>query len=163
MVLLYKVEKKEYASLSKKQVVLYKKLVNELKNKLEKAEGIERKGLVLGSIIKFKQICNHPDQYLGLQEYKSEYSGKFEQLENICENIYEKRERVLVFTQFKEMTEPISEFLEKIFNRKGLIIHGGTPVKKRSEMVERFNGEEYIPYYGTFIKSRWCWIKPYSS
>ncbi|MBV7276554.1 DEAD/DEAH box helicase family protein [Clostridium sp. PL3] len=148
-----KIEIKEYASLSKKQIVLYNKLVKELEAKLENSEGIERKGLVLGSIIKFKQICNHPDQYLGLEEYKGDYSGKFEQLENICENIYEKRERVLVFTQFKEMTEPISEFLEKIFNRKGLVLHGGTSVKKRSEMVERFNGEEYIPYMVLSLKA----------
>lgn len=148
-----KIEIKEYASLSKKQIVLYSKLVKELEAKLENSEGIERKGLVLGSIIKFKQICNHPDQYLGLEEYKCDYSGKFEQLKSICENIYEKRERVLVFTQFKEMTEPISDFLEKIFNRKGLVLHGGTPVKKRSEMVERFNGEEYIPYMVLSLKA----------
>lgn len=148
-----KVEIKEYASLSKKQIVLYNKLVKELEAKLQNSEGIERKGLVLGSIIKFKQICNHPDQYLGLEEYKGDYSGKFEQLKDICENIYEKRERVLVFTQFKEMTEPISDFLEKIFNRKGLVLHGGTSVKKRSEMVESFNGEEYIPYMVLSLKA----------
>jgi non-specific serine/threonine protein kinase len=148
-----KVEKKEYASLSKKQVVLYSKLVKELKTKLEEAEGIGRKGLVLASIMKFKQICNHPDQYLGLGEYKSEQSGKFEQLQNICENIYQKRERVLVFTQFKEMTDVISDFLEKIFNRKGLILHGGTSVKKRGDMVEQFNGEEYVPYMVLSLKA----------
>ena len=103
--------------------------------------------------MKFKQICNHPDQYLGLEEYKCEHSGKFEQLQNICENIYEKRERVLVFTQFKEMTEAISDFLEKIFNRKGLVLHGGTSVKKRGEMVEHFNGEEYVPYMVLSLKA----------
>lgn len=148
-----KVEIKEYASLSKKQIVLYNKLVKELQGKLQNSDGIERKGLVLGSIIKFKQICNHPDQYLGLGEYKANYSGKFEQLKDICENIYEKRERVLVFTQFKEMTEPIAEFLEKIFNRKGLVLHGGTSVKNRGEMVERFNGEEYIPFMVLSLKA----------
>ncbi|AQS10286.1 RNA polymerase-associated protein RapA [Clostridium saccharobutylicum] len=148
-----KIEIKEYASLSKKQIVLYTKLVKELEAKLQNSEGIERKGLVLGSIIKFKQICNHPDQYLGLEEYKCDYSGKFEQLKDICENIYEKRERVLVFTQFKEMTQPISDFLEKIFNRKGLVLHGGTSVKNRSEMVESFNGEEYIPYMVLSLKA----------
>ncbi len=148
-----KVEKKEYASLSKKQVVLYNKLVKEIQIKLQEADGIERKGLVLASIIKFKQICNHPDQYLGLGEYKSEHSGKFEQLKNICENIYEKRERVLVFTQFKEMTGAISDLLEKIFNRKGLILHGGTPIKKRGEMVDYFNGEEYVPYMVLSLKA----------
>ena len=148
-----KVEIKEYASLSKKQIVLYNKLVKELEAKLQISEGIERKGLVLGSIIKFKQICNHPDQYLGLGEYKCDNSGKFEQLKDICENIYEKRERVLVFTQFKEMTEPISEFLKGIFNRRGLVLHGETPVKKRGEMVEHFNGEEYIPYMVLSLKA----------
>ncbi|MHC6180999.1 DEAD/DEAH box helicase [Clostridium sp. JNZ X4-2] len=148
-----KIEIKEYAALSKKQIVLYNKLVKELEVKLQNSEGIERKGLVLGSIIKFKQICNHPDQYLGLQEYKWNYSGKFEQLKDICENIYEKREKVLVFTQFKEMTEPIAEFLEEIFNRKGLVLHGGTSIKKRSKMVEEFNGEEYIPYMVLSLKA----------
>lgn len=148
-----KIEIKEYAALSKKQIILYNKLVKELETKLHNSDGIERKGLVLGSIIKFKQICNHPDQYLGLQEYKLDNSGKFEQLKDICENIYEKRERVLVFTQFKEMTEPISVFLERIFNREGLVLHGGTSVKKRSEMVESFNGEEYIPYMVLSLKA----------
>ncbi|HEY5525587.1 MAG TPA: DEAD/DEAH box helicase [Clostridium sp.] len=148
-----KFEQKEYASLSKKQIVLYTKLVKELKIKLEEAEGIGRKGLVLASIIKFKQICNHPDQYLGLEEYKCDHSGKFEQLKSICENIYEKRERVLVFTQFKEMTQPISDLLEKIFNRKGLVLHGGTSVKNRGDMVEHFNGEEYVPYMVLSLKA----------
>ncbi|MEG2017521.1 MAG: DEAD/DEAH box helicase, partial [Clostridium sp.] len=148
-----KIEIKEYAALSKKQIVLYNKLVKELESKLGNTEGIERKGLVLGSIIKLKQICNHPDQYLGLVDYKVDHSGKFEQLRDICENISEKRERVLVFTQFKEMTEPIAEFLEGIFNRKGLILHGGTSVKKRSEMVEAFNGEEYIPFMILSLKA----------
>lgn len=148
-----KIEIKEYAALSKKQIVLYNKLIKELEAKLNDSEGIERKGLVLGSIIKFKQICNHPDQYLGLEEYKLDSSGKFEQLKDICENIYEKREKVLIFTQFKEMTEPISAFLESIFNRKGLVLHGGTSVKKRSEMVEAFNGEEYIPYMVLSLKA----------
>ncbi|MFL0195734.1 DEAD/DEAH box helicase [Clostridium sp. WILCCON 0269] len=148
-----KVEIREYAALSKKQIVLYNKLVKELEVKLQNSEGIERKGLVLGGIIKFKQICNHPGQYLGLQEYKWNYSGKFEQLKDICENIYEKREKVLVFTQFKEMTEPIAEFLEGIFNRKGLVLHGGTSIKKRSKMVEEFNGEEYIPYMVLSLKA----------
>ncbi|SHK49036.1 non-specific serine/threonine protein kinase [Hathewaya proteolytica DSM 3090] len=148
-----KIEIKEYPSLSKKQILLYNKLVKELEIKLKTAEGIDKKGLVLGSIIKFKQICNHPDQYLGLGEYKPDYSGKFEQLREICENIYEKRERVLVFTQFKEITEYIAEFLEKIFNRKGYVLHGGTSVNNRNKMVESFNGEEYIPFMVLSLKA----------
>ena len=103
--------------------------------------------------MKFKQICNHPDQYLGREEYKEQQSGKFEKLREICETIYEKREKVLVFTQFKEMTEPISELLSSIFSKEGFVLHGGTPVKKRSEMVKEFNSEQYIPYMVLSLKA----------
>ena len=120
---------------------------------METAEGIERKGVVLAAIIKFKQICNHPDQYLGQSVYKSSGSGKFEKLQEICETIYEKRERVLVFTQFKEMTKPISDFLATIFERDGLILHGGTAVKKRAEMVDIFNAKEYTPFMVLSLKA----------
>ncbi|WP_353893627.1 DEAD/DEAH box helicase [Proteinivorax hydrogeniformans] len=148
-----KMEMKTYASLSKKQAVLYSKLVEELEEKLQDSVGIERKGLVLASITKFKQICNHPDQYLGQNTYSKAQSGKFERLQDICETIYNKRERVLVFTQFREMTGPIADHLEKIFNRKGLTLHGGTPAKKRTELVEKFNGQEYVPFMVLSLKA----------
>jgi non-specific serine/threonine protein kinase len=148
-----KLEMNAYTTLSKKQIALYKQLIKQISEKLKVAEGIERKGLVLSSIMKFKQICNHPDQYLGRDEYKSEHSGKFEQLREICETIHEKRERVLVFTQFREMTEPISDFLKDIFSKEGFVLHGGTPVKRRNEMVEKFNGEHYIPYMVLSLKA----------
>jgi non-specific serine/threonine protein kinase len=148
-----KMEMNAYTTLSKKQTALYKQLIEQISERLVVAEGIERKGLVLSSIMKFKQICNHPDQYLGREEYKSEHSGKFEQLRAICEVIHEKRERVIVFTQFKEMTEPLSEFLSGIFSKEGFVLHGGTPVKKRNEMVEQFNGEHYIPYMVLSLKA----------
>lgn len=148
-----KLEMNEYAALSKKQIALYQKLVSQIEEKLQDAEGIERKGLVLSSIMKFKQICNHPDQYLGREEYVSESSGKFEQLRVICETIYEKKEKVLIFTQFREMTEPLSEYLKQIFHKDGFVLHGGTPVKIRSQMVERFNSEEYIPYMVLSLKA----------
>ena len=148
-----KLEMNDYTTLSKKQTVLYKQLIDQISSKLEDADGIERKGLVLASIMKFKQICNHPDQYLGREEFKPEYSGKFEQLREICETIREKRERVIVFTQFKEMTEPISDFLRDVFQKEGFVLHGGTPVKRRSEMIEQFNGEHYIPYMVLSLKA----------
>jgi len=148
-----KIEMNAYASLSRKQIALYKQLVEQIKEKIMTAEGIERKGIILSSIMKFKQICNHPDQYLGREEYKAEYSGKFEMLKEICETIYEKRERVLIFTQFREMTEPLSEFLKEIFGREGFVLHGGTPVKDRNEMVKEFNGEDYVPYMVLSLKA----------
>lgn len=142
-----------YTNLSQKQRVLYKKLVKDLEGQLETSEGIQRRGLVLATIMKFKQICNHPDQFMGMGEYSPKHSGKFLQLKDICETIYEKRERVLIFTQFKEMTEHISNFLEEVFKHKGLVLHGGTPVKKRQEMVDAFNGEDYVPFMVISLKA----------
>lgn len=148
-----KVETVDYVSLSKKQIVLYRKLVAELAEKLETLTGIERCGLILGALTRLKQICNHPDQYLGQEKFAPEESGKWEMLKTICATIYEKRERVLVFTQFKEMTGPLSAFLETIFQKKGFVLHGGTPVKSRNRMVEAFNGEEYVPYMVLSVKA----------
>ncbi|MEG1584120.1 MAG: DEAD/DEAH box helicase, partial [Anaerovorax sp.] len=148
-----KIEMKEYAALTKRQIGLYQELLKEITLKLKEAEGIQRKGVVLSSIMKFKQICNHPAQYLGQEEFKPQYSGKFQQLAEICETIYEKHERVLVFTQFKEMTQPLSEFLQELFHKEGFVLHGGTPIKNRQEMVEKFNGEAYVPYMVLSLKA----------
>lgn len=148
-----KVEINSYTTLTFKQIALYKQLIKQIEEKLVDAEGIERKGLVLAAITKFKQICNHPDQYMGREEFKPSQSGKFEQLKEICETIKEKHERVLVFTQFREMTEPISDYLAEIFGKRGLVLHGGTPVKKRSEMVEQFNSKQYVPYMVLSLKA----------
>ena len=143
----------DYVGLSKKQVVLYRKLVADLEERLKEAEGIERRGLVLASILKLKQICNHPDQYLGQQEFAPGDSGKFQMLQELCETIYEKRERVLVFTQFKEITGYLAEFLETIFHTKGYVIHGGTPAAKRTQIVETFQGEDYVPFVVLSVKA----------
>ncbi|PAB61136.1 DEAD/DEAH box helicase [Anaeromicrobium sediminis] len=149
-----KIEMKTYPTLTKKQIVLYTKLVEDLKLKIESTDnGIERKGIVLSSIMKFKQICNHPDQYLGQNNYAEKDSGKFERLREICENIYEKRERVIVFTQFKEITEQLSSFLETVFKHKGLVFHGSTAAKKRKDIVAKFQGEEYVPFMILSIKA----------
>ena len=149
-----KIEMKTYSALTKKQAALYDSLVEEIKARLETSEdGIERKGLILSSIMKFKQICNHPDQYLGQAFYSENESGKYARLREICETIYEKRERVLVFTQFKEITEPLKEFLQAVFHHKGLVLHGETPVAKRREIVEKFQGHEYVPFLVLSIKA----------
>ena len=140
-----KVEMKTYAGLSKKQAVLYRHLVQELEKKLTDsgAEGIARKGLVLSAILKFKQLCNHPDQFTGNGGFDEKDSGKFIRLREICETIYEKRERALIFTQFREITEPLKAFLETIFGRNGLVLHGGVPVSKRKALIDQFQDEAY--------------------
>ncbi|HBQ63956.1 MAG TPA: ATP-dependent helicase [Clostridiales bacterium] len=149
-----KVEMKTYSTLTKKQVALYSSLVEELKNNLESSgEGLARKGLILSSLLKFKQICNHPDHYLSQGGYAEEDSGKYARLREICEVIREKRERVLLFTQFREITGPLQEFLERIFGHPGLILHGGTPVTKRKDLVARFQGQDYVPFLVLSLKA----------
>lgn len=154
-----KLETVDYAELTKKQVVLYRQLLDSLEQSLESASSdekggsIKRKGIILGSIMKLKQICNHPSQYLGQDDYEAEESGKFALLQELCETIYGKRERVIVFTQFKEMTRPIASFLETIFHAPGFVLHGGTQVKKRAEIVEAFQGDEYVPFIVLSVKA----------
>ena len=149
-----KLEQIDYVSMSKKQIVLYRKYVSDLESALAKVDGMQRRGIVLAALTKLKQICNHPDQYLGQDRYAPEESGKFVMLRDICETIYEKRERVLVFTQYREITEQLSRYLSSIFGRKGFVLHGGTRIQTRTRMVEEFNDPEtYIPYMILSVKA----------
>lgn len=148
-----KIEMRTYAALSKKQILLYKNLTEEIKETIAQTEGIQRRGIILASLMKFKQLCNHPDQYLGTGGYGEKESGKFVRLREICETIYEKREKVLVFTQFKEITQPLAEFLADIFRREGLILHGSIPVGKRKKTIEQFQGPAYVPFMVLSLKA----------
>lgn len=148
-----KVEVKTWAAMSKKQTVLYGEIIHGIREALEQTEGIQRKGIILSALTKFKQLCNHPSQYLGLEHFAEAESGKFQRLREICETIHEKRERVLVFTQFKEMTGPLARFLATIFNRQGLVLHGSVPVGARKELVETFQGREYVPFFVLSLKA----------
>lgn len=148
-----KVEVNDYVNLSKQQVILYRKLVHDMQDKIINSSGIEHRGIVLSAITKLKQICNHPDQFLGEEAYAAKDSGKFEMLKEICETIYEKRERVLVFTQYKEIIPYLFTFLSHIFHKEGYIIHGGTPIKKRGVIVDHFNGEAYVPFMILSLKA----------
>lgn len=148
-----KMETVDYVEMSKKQVVLYRKVVADMEERILNSDGIERRGLVLATIMKLKQICNHPDQYLGQQVFSAGDSGKFQMLKALCETIYEKRERVLVFTQFREITEYLADFLREIFHSDGYVLHGGTPVKKRGEIVDAFQSEAYVPFIVLSVKA----------
>lgn len=149
-----KVEMKAYAELSRKQAVIYEGLVADLKGALDETEGMRRRGLILAYLMKFKQLCNHPDHYTGGGPFKAADSGKFSRLKEICETILAKRERLLVFTQFREMTAPLDRFLADVFGRQGLVFHGGVSVKKRQTLVERFqNAREYVPYMVLSLKA----------
>ena len=149
-----KTELKAWCHLSSKQAALYQRAVKELALALEEAkEGIGRKGLVLSYLMRFKQICNHPSQWLGDGAWAADDSGKFARLRELVEVIAAKQEKVLVFTQFRETTEPLAAFLGAIFGREGLVLHGGTPVAKRRELVKRFQEDELVPFFVLSLKA----------
>ncbi len=148
-----KTELKAWCHLSATQAALYQHAVKELAAALEDAEGIGRKGVVLSYLMRFKQICNHPSQWLGDAAWRAEDSGKFARLRELVEVIASKQEKVLVFTQFRETTEPLAAFLGAIFGREGLVLHGGTPVAKRRDLVKRFQEDERIPFFVLSLKA----------
>jgi non-specific serine/threonine protein kinase len=148
-----KTEVKAFCPLSRKQAALYQRAVKELKEQLEDAEGIRRKGVVLSFLMRFKQICNHPSQWLGDGTWTEEDSGKWARLRDIAEVIAAKQEKVLVFTQFREVTAPLAAFLGSVFARPGLVLHGGTAVKKRKELVRRFQEDEAVPFFVLSLKA----------
>jgi non-specific serine/threonine protein kinase len=148
-----KIEMKTYAPLAATQLLLYREMVRELRETIERTEGVQRKGLILSSLMKFKQLCNHPDQYLGTGGYDEEESGKFSCLRELCETILQKREKVLVFTQFREITEPLKAFLDGVFGREGLVLHGGTAVAKRKDLVDTFQSSTYVPFMVLSLKA----------
>ncbi|MFA7242696.1 MAG: DEAD/DEAH box helicase [Sulfuricellaceae bacterium] len=148
-----KTELKAWCHLSTAQAALYQRAVKDLALALEDAEGIGRKGVVLSFLMRFKQICNHPSQWLGDGAWNADDSGKFARLRELAEVIAAKQEKVLVFTQFRETTEPLAAFLGSIFGRDGLVLHGGTPVAKRRELVKCFQEDELTPFFVLSLKA----------
>ncbi len=148
-----KTEVKTFCGLTKKQAALYARSVEDLARSLNGIEGMKRRGLVLSYLLRFKQICNHPSQLLGDKGYDPVESGKYERLRSICEEIASRQEKVLLFTQFREMTEPLASFLAETFGREGLILHGGTPVKKRKDLIHAFEREDGPPCFVLSLKA----------
>jgi non-specific serine/threonine protein kinase len=148
-----KTEMKAFCYLSATQAALYQRAVEELAEALDRSEGMGRKGVVLSFLMRFKQICNHPSQWLGDGAWAETESGKFARLRELAEVIAAKQEKVLVFTQFREATQPIAAFLGHVFGREGMILHGGTPVSKRKELVRRFQEDELSPFFVLSLKA----------
>ena len=149
-----KTEVNAFCSLTKVQATLYGQAVADLKRSLDDAEaGIARRGAILASLMRMKQICNHPSQWLGDGAYAPEQSGKLSRLRELCEPIASRQEKVLVFTQFREMTQPIARFLRGVFGREGLVLDGSISVKARKERVEAFQDERGPPFFVLSIKA----------
>ena len=148
-----KTELRACCGLAKKQAVLYEKLVRELAKALKGLDGIKRRGLVLAYLMRFKQLCNHPSQLLGDGNYAPDESAKFIRLAELCEEIASRQEKALVFTQFREMTEPLASFLSGVFGRPGLVLHGGTPVAQRKIRIDEFQHDDRLPFFVLSLKA----------
>lgn len=148
-----KTEVKTFCALSKLQAALYQQTVAELAERLQEARGIQRKGLVLATLMRLKQICNHPSQWLGDAAWREADSGKLQRLRDIAAQIAERQEKVLVFTQFKEITAPLASCLARAFGREGLVLTGETAVTKRKDLVRRFQDDELIPFFVLSLKA----------
>ncbi|GGX08556.1 SNF2-related protein [Aquimarina muelleri] len=150
-----KIEQDCFIALGKEQTALYQNVVDQMIKALNGVEekSIERKGLVLKMITALKQVCNHPSQFLKKEDYRPQLSGKSERLLELLCSIYENNEKVLIFTQYKEMGQILSEILSKAFGTKPLFLHGGVSRKKRDEMVEDFQEKKHIKTFILSIKA----------
>ena len=148
-----KTEVRAFCGLTKKQVALYQQTVDDLRTALQGIDGIKRRGVVLASLMRLKQICNHPSHWLGDGTYAPEESGKFARLAEIADEIAGRQEKALVFTQFREMTRPLADFLASVFGRPGLILSGETEVKRRMGLVEQFQREDGPPFFVLSLKA----------
>ena len=148
-----KTEIKAYSHLSRKQAALYAQTIEDLARHLEEADGIQRKGIVLATLMRLKQICNHPSQWLNEGGWAELDSGKLGRLREVVEVVASRQEKMLVFTQFREAVAPLATFLEGIFGRAGLVLHGQTQVKQRGALVQKFQNDETVPFFVLSLKA----------
>jgi non-specific serine/threonine protein kinase len=154
-----KTEVKAWCSLTRRQAALYAEAVEGLAREVKElregspADRMRRRGVVLSYLLRLKQICNHPSQWLEDGAYAPEDSGKFARLAELAEVIGSRQEKALVFTQFRELTAPLARHLERLFGRPGLVLHGATRVKDRAEVVRRFQEDEAVPFLVLSLKA----------
>ncbi len=133
-----KQEMKVFCTLTKEQASLYAAVVDEVTGALEETEGMERRGLVLATLLKLKQICNHPAQFLGDNSAIPGRSVKLSRLTEMLEEVLAVDDRALIFSQFVEMGGILQAHLQESFGEEVLFLHGSVPRKQRDTLVERF-------------------------
>ena len=148
-----KTEVKAFCGLSKKQAALYQAAVDEFEERLRVSEDMARRGLVLATLMRLKQICNHPSHGFGGGGWDDKDSGKFGRLTEIAETVASRQEKMLVFTQFKEIIEPLGDLLAAAFGRAGLALSGETPVGKRKDLVKAFQEDDSVPFFVLSLKA----------
>jgi SNF2 family DNA or RNA helicase len=148
-----KLEMKVFCTLTKEQGSLYAAVVEDLDRAVADAEGIQRKGLILGALSKLKQVCNHPAQFLGDNSPIPGRSGKLARLTEMLDEALQAGDRALIFTQFTEMGLLIQRHLQETFGREVLFLHGGVAQKARDRMVARFQEDDGPPLFLLSLKA----------
>ena len=149
-----KTEVNAYCLLSRRQAALYARSVEEMRTTIDALDGIERRGMVLAFLMRFKQICNHPSQWLGDGSYAAGDSGKLTRLRELAESIAARQDKALVFTQFREMTGPLAHFLTGVFGRSGLVLHGGDARQEAPGAGQALSGGRPRTVHGAVAQSR---------
>jgi len=134
-----KIEMKVRCNLSKEQATLYEAVVKDMLRKIESSEGIERKGLVLSALVRLKQVCNHPAQFLGDGSALAGRSGKLNRITELLEEVLAEGDSALIFTQFAEMGGMLRSHFQQVFGQEVLFLHGGVPQEQREKMITRFS------------------------
>ncbi len=128
-----------FCGLSSEQARLYQKLVDSTLGEIDEATGVQRRGMILGLLVKLKQICNHPAQFLKQDSLgKARRSGKLQRLDEMLEEVVAEGDRALVFTQFAEWGKLLGDHLQHRLGAEAMFLYGSTPQSKREEMVDRF-------------------------
>jgi SNF2 family DNA or RNA helicase len=151
-----KFENKVYCTLSPEQATLYEAEVRESLEAIDSADDeMARRGNVLGMLTRLKQVCNHPAHFLkeGTTTTLDNRSGKLNRLNDMLEVIREQDERALIFTQYAEMGKLLQGYLREKLMDDVLFLHGGTPAKKRDEMVRRFQSAQGPPVFILSLKA----------
>jgi non-specific serine/threonine protein kinase len=133
-----KLEMDVLCNLTAEQAALYRAVVDDMIERIENSEGIERRGLVLATMTKLKQVCNHPAQFLRDGSALAGRSGKLERLDEILDEVQAVGEKALLFTQYAEFGAMLRGHLTGRFGREVLFLHGGVGKAARDEMVARF-------------------------
>ncbi|OLB33488.1 MAG: ATP-dependent helicase [Ktedonobacter sp. 13_2_20CM_53_11] len=141
-----KIEQKMYCTLSSEQASLYEAVVKDVTEQLDEAEGIQRKGLILSTLLKLKQICNHPAQFLqDGSAFTTERSHKLQRLGEMVEEVIDSGESALIFTQFTEIGGELERYLAHTLHYNTYYLHGGTSVARRERMITEFQDPETEP------------------
>jgi superfamily II DNA or RNA helicase len=137
-----KLEMKTWCSLTPEQAQLYEAVLNDMMGKIESSEGIERRGNVLATMTRLKQVCNHPAHLLKNGSRLGGRSGKLARLEELAQEIVEEGDKALVFTQYAEFGALLRPYLAAHLDRPVLWLHGGLPKARRDELVDRFQSDD---------------------